>query len=702
MGNRSKLRNRVQGEIKPAPEFEVPEKKTQRPTKFPIGGPSAGLIEWLALALSSFISYFALTARFAGVNVSVLKDEYIYVLDAHYKDVSGFRLPNELFQFIYSSTRFCGDNFYECARGLNAGFVISGALILYFIVKLVTKGNKWLAALAGLATVFGTYGTYAAYFMPEAIFNFLMVLFFYLLIKYGQSVNWYPWVGMGVVFALASLSKPHAFFVLPAVLLFILLAVRTSTGSFILNMAKSIGPLLTTIFATNISISWISQRNEPTNVFGTYGSAVSSPDAIAETLGFSTLTNVPGTFFGQTIMIVMSLGLALPIAVIGVLKVLKSGDSETFATNRSGVLIGLALANMVAVTALFEAWAGLFTWMHTRYYSYLIPLALVVLAEAWANRSQEKTTRKQILTIGIYSILGAVAFFTMAMPYSTNWVDAPDFKFHIDNPAVSGFLIVATIVSGLVYLFHARSALLVAFILLSTAYLGAGYHITNFLHEKFGQDIVSDDLARILRNALPQNQVDKTVIAGVGVVEMDRVLFGLLSGTARAQVLSEDSRDLSFIKPDDMWLVTLGEVQLDELGPPSVTGLGFNLHSLSDNAKISPSSSGQFYLSSPCKLAINAGWACGSETSIQWEGGFSGGSVADIIFEVHEEDVEVAFSLGTSILEGTFGQGVWATTLRFSGEGQAPNLSILKTSGQDIAHGIEQRFVRLLHLDVQK
>jgi hypothetical protein len=656
--------------------------------------------EWLLLAIGSIVSVFALASRFIGVNVSVLKDEYIYVLDSHYKDVSGFRLPNELFQFVYSTTKLCGENFYDCARGINAIFVVAGALIIYFLVKLVTSGKKSLGALAGLATIFGTYGTYAAYFMPEAIFNFFMVLFFYLLIKYGQSAGWKPWVGMGLVFALASLSKPHAFFVIPAILLFIFLAVRSSPGSFLLNLAKRVGLLLTTIFTTNISISWISQRSQPSNVFGTYGAAVSSPDALAETLGMATLSQVPGTLFGQTLMIVMSIGLALPIAFIAVLSVLKAGDEENFLRNRSGVLIGLALANMVAVTAVFEAWVGLFTWMHTRYSSYLIPLALVVLAEAWANRSVSRLKWKQGITIGIFSILSAIAFFTMAMPYSTNWVDAPDFKFHIDNPAASGFLIVATLIAGLVYLIHARSALLVAFVLLCAAYLGAGNHITSYLHEKFGQDIVSDDLARILRSALPQEQVDKTVIVGPAVVEMDRALFGLLSGSARAQVVSGPSKDLGFIREGDMWLVTLGDVQLEGLGTATVKGLGFSLHSLSEEAKIAPRSAREFELSSLCTLPENIGWSCGSETAIQWNGSIKGGSIVDVIFEVHSESQEVVFALGTSVLEGSFAKGTWATTIRISGQGEAPSLRILSTPMKMESSTKEQRLVQVLHFKV--
>ena len=659
--------------------------------------------ERLLLAIGSIVSVFALASRFIGVNVSVLKDEYIYVLDAHYKDVSGFRLPNELFQFVYSSTKLCGENFYDCARGINAVFVVAGALIIYFLVKLVTSGKKWLGALAGLATVFGTNGTYAAYFLPEAIFNFVMIGFFFLLIKYGQSKSWQMWIVMGAVFALASLAKPHAFFVLPAVVIYVALAARWSSGNYFLTLLKRAGLLVGTIFSVNISLSWLSQRSQPTDVFGTYGGADRTPAAIIEDSGIEIVTALPGTALGQTLVMVLSIGLALPIAVIAVFSVLRKIDVEAFSRTKAGVLIGLAIANMMAVTAVFEAWIELFTWMHTRYYSYLIPLVLVVLAEAWANRETERSSWLSRIVIGIFTVISGYAFFTTAAPYSTNWVDAPDFKFHIDNPAVSGFLIVATVITGLIYLVHARGALVVGFVVLFAAYLGAGQHITNFLHSNFGDDIVSDDISRILRTALPQDQVDKTVLVGPGPVEMDRVLFGVLSGSNRTYLPNSESKfDLSVLEPDDMWLISLSGVEVDGLGPVAIQGLGYAMYRLSDEAKIESRAGKQFQLSSPCSSADNVGWACGPETSIDWNGEITGGAIIDVIFEVSGDDQEVAFSLGTSLIEGVFSQGTWATTIRVSGEGQAPQLRIISTSENPKVKENDQKLVRVLHFEVHR
>ena len=74
----------------------------------------------------------------------------------------------------------------------------------------------------------------------------------------------------------------------------------------------------------------------------------------------------------------------------------------------------------------------------------------------------------------------------------------------------------------------------------------------------------------------------------------------------------------------------------------------------------------------------------------------------DVIFEVHGETQEVVFALGSARLEGTFKKGVWATTLRFAGEGEAPSLSILNTVPEASPASGEEKLVRILHLGIKK
>ena len=110
--------------------------------------------EWLNIAAAAALSHWFLTARLVGINVSVLVDEYLYVLDSHYRTLAEATWPNHLFQLVYSFTKQCGPEFYSCARSLNAIFVVSGAVFLYLLAKHVS-GRKWLGAIVASGAVLG-------------------------------------------------------------------------------------------------------------------------------------------------------------------------------------------------------------------------------------------------------------------------------------------------------------------------------------------------------------------------------------------------------------------------------------------------------------------------------------------------------------------------------------------------------------------
>ena len=83
--------------VNPAPGYSVDSPASAGKAAFW----STRYFEWLALAVASVLSYWILTARLVGVKVSVLIDEYSYVLDSHYKGLSEAYYPNHLFQLVY-------------------------------------------------------------------------------------------------------------------------------------------------------------------------------------------------------------------------------------------------------------------------------------------------------------------------------------------------------------------------------------------------------------------------------------------------------------------------------------------------------------------------------------------------------------------------------------------------------------------------
>ena len=628
---------------------------------------SSRYFEWLALAVASAVSYWILTARLVGVSVSVLVDEYSYVLDAHYRALSETAYPNHLFQLVYSTTKACGPEFYTCARSLNALFVVGSGLIVYFFAKYISK-KYWLASTGFVVTVFGSMGTYTAYFMPEAIFNFFMVAFFYALFRFSSSSNLLIWAGMGAILGIASLAKPHAFFVVPALVVYIVLLTRATEPKFLITAAKRLVVSGLALVGTKFAIGFAIAGERGLSIFGSYGGAISSGEAVASTLGVNTWVNVPVTAWGQILMITMILGFSLPVAILGLLESLKK-DKQVFLANRFRALFALSLLNMMAVVAVFEAWQNLTNWMHTRYNSYLIPLAIIVLIEAYIHFDKAPRKLSKRITVGGFTFLSLFALFTAAIPYGANWVDAPDFKAHIDNLVISSIAIVIAIVLGLWWLWNTKIPVLVGIVLMIGSSLFSGTHISSFLKATFGQDTTYDHLGRVLRDLLPQDERDSTLLVGDNNTAMERALFVALTGGARPDMLAPgEELNLSDVADSIRWVVKVGDPLISGFGEPVLSGLGFRIYSLGGVQNVEPAKNQVSKVASSCSLPEDQGWICGPAGEVSFDGFEDGFTKVDLIIEVSAtaSQGELEFTMGDQALKGTLPEGVFALSLKFA------------------------------------
>jgi phosphoglycerol transferase len=653
--------------------------------------------EWFALAVASVVSYWILTARLVGVNVSVLVDEYSYVLDAHYRALSETAYPNHLFQLVYSTTKACGPEFYACARSLNALFVVGGGLIVYFFAKYVSK-KYWLASAGFVVTVFGSMGTYTAYFMPEAIFNFFMVAFFYALTRFSLSNNLVVWAGMGAILGIASLAKPHAFFVVPALVVYIFLLTRATEPKFLITATKRLFASGVALVGTKFAIGFAIAGERGLSIFGSYGGAISSGDAVASTLGVNTWVNVPVTAWGQILMITMILGFSLPVAILGLLESFKK-DKQAFLANRFRALFTLSLLNMMAVVAVFEAWQNLTNWMHTRYNSYLIPLAIIVLIEAYINFDRAPGKLSKRLTVGGFTLLSLFALFTAAIPYGANWIDAPDFKAHIDNLVISSIAIVVATSLGLWWLWNNKIPMLVGIVFMVGSSVFTGAHISSFLSTNFGQDTTYDHLGRVLRDLLPQEQRDSTLLVGDNNTSMERALFSALSGGAKPKMVSAEGFAVTEVPDETSWVVKVGEPTITGFEEPILKGLGFSIYSMKGVQNLEPANNQMISISNACSAPEDRLWICGAAGDVSFDDLGASFTKVDLILEVSEKasQGELEFSLGDQVLKGTLPEGVYSLSLNLTS--RIGNVLSIGASGEAAIRSFgSDRLVRVISI----
>lgn len=680
-----------------APQTQAP--KTSKISK--ISGASANrvLVETLGILVSAVVSFWFLTSRIEGVLVSVLNDEYTYLVDTMPDGESKTGLPNYLFRFVYAYTLNCGNDFYGCARSLNAVFVIGSAIFVYLLARHLS-GKIWVAAVSGASAILGSLGTYTAYFMPEAIFNFFMLAFFWALIRFGSSKNLLIWAAIGAVAGMASLAKPHAFFVMPAIAIFIFFWTRATSDRYLIAAVARIVAFGASMLIVKFANGFLLVGEAGVTVFGAYGVAVSSPEAVATTLGVNTWMNVPTSAWGQILMTTMIIGLSLTISLPSIWNVFRK-DQSTFSDNKFRVLFGLSLLNMVAVSAVFEAWQNIPFWMHTRYHSYLIPLGVVALAEAYRRWDVAADRKVKIGAVALFTVLSLVALITAGFPYGANWIDAPDFKAHIDSTGWSSVSLIVAAGIAIWWIWDPKWSMRVALVFTLISSILVGMFVTNFLKESFGNETTYDQLGRALKISLTPEQLDKAVLVGDNWVNLDRALFTAInSGATKIEATSGDF-SLDDLNPRFEWLVRVGEVDIEGLGEPVFSGSNYSLYPLSRAAMEEPISNQPKSATNACTAPEDKGWICGNTTTLQLAEPLPINAPVDLILRLEEQLVgaELEITVGDSSFVGVLPRETDVFTLRFSNSFEVDQIKI----SRPMTSAMQQtKFLRVISLGISE
>jgi hypothetical protein len=357
--------------------------------------------------------------------------------------------------------------------------------------------------------------------------------------------------------------------------------------------------------------------------------------------------------------------------------------------------MGLLLLSLMPAIAIFEAWQNLGVWMHTRYYTYLLPLAVVVLIEALRPQDQKLWPWAKYTIAAVFIGLAGFNLVTAAAPFSSNWIDAPDFRVHIDNLALSSFATVAAIIAALMWPWFNKSAIGIALVVSCSLSMFSGQSITNFLKTNFGQELGYENIARVLSEFIPQNETDRTVIYGQNEL-LQRAVFSARSGGIEIRPESESGLDIADIDPTKAWLVTVGDTVLRGIDEPTITGLGYKMYSLDPENTLIPRYETITSFSSACSGKGDAEWACGSETSIVLTSGISNKATVDLIFELSEaaSQNEIEFVLGDDSIRGKFEPGISSVFVKFTNTSPADKLTIRSLPNQSSTIGPQERFIR--------
>jgi phosphoglycerol transferase len=457
---------------------------------------------------------------------------------------------------------------------------------------------------------------------------------------------------------------------------------------------------VTSVVGAKFLFGYLLAGERALSLFGMYGTLESITQGATASVVSSVANEAGGNVFftgwGQTLMMTMIIGIALPVAIHGFILGFKK-NPELFEKVQFRALMGIALLNMMGAIAVFEALIDFDVWMHTRYYTYLIPLTLVVLIEALRNREKRVWPWAKYFVVAIFLALSIYILVTNAAPYSSNWIDAPDFRAHIDNLVVAQFSIVVGIIAAIVWMKYSRVSMVSALILAVFLSIFSGIHNSNFLKNTFGGELAYEHVARVIHDFLPQEDADRLLL--VGQYEMlQRTLFSSLTGTARIQTPAEGPLDKSSMDSETSWLVTIGDIAVTGFDEPTIKGLGYNMYSLDPSNSLIPRNDRVISFSNPCETGADSEWACGTETEVVLQGGFPSSANVDLIIELSPEvsEGEIELVLGGAAISGKLSPGINAVNVHFSNASPVDTLLIRAKDDNAIGLSTDSRFVRVL------
>lgn len=376
----------------------------------------------LVLAAGMALVGWYLLQRTLGLSPGVFADEWYYSKMARLMPLSEATLPSWLYLLVFGATSGCGPGFLDCARIGNVVFHVGAAPFLYLVARRLVAAP--LACAIALLSLLLPLNLYTSFFMPESMYFFGFALLAWV------ALNGLAWraplhaLAAGAVLGLMSLVKVHAVFLLPALCLYLVYAgrVRAAGGPWIARGLGAAALALASAVLVKLLLGWLLAGEAGLTLFGAfYGAGASSASQ------HSLLSRLyPMSVSARGHATALTALLAIPLAIL--LHAVFSRDTWR-ADNPRGPLVVftvLALGSALGLAVLYTAsiahegpMEGLR--LHSRYYSFALPLLLVAAAAtAAAGKDASPPAGRRALAPGLIVLV-------LAALLAAAWIGLPAF-----------------------------------------------------------------------------------------------------------------------------------------------------------------------------------------------------------------------------------------------------------------------------------
>lgn len=549
--------------------------------------------------------------RIAAVLPSTLADEYIYSTQARLGSLwesSTYVDPgNYLFSFVYSSTNLCGEFAYSCSKLINTFWLVLLAILVF---TFVSSFLSWGFALAlAVLTIVSPIGTYASVFMPETMFAALiMALFLAIWWAITKSTSVWAFALVGLINALAILTKPHALMLIPTVALTIL--VLNPQGRSFAQRLSAVGTFALTVIAGRVALGLILGGPRSLNILGSYAATIDSNQETAQGIIENTpilerfLTEL--TRIGPNQLYIHSTGFWLTMSFL-VLTIF------AFAIQRNQKLssedLSLATGARIALLMLFSlmALSFAFTIVATaegddhidrylaRYFEFLIPLLTAIFVVIAVRSIDLLRSKVSILFVWAPVAIGTVVFSPLIfgqtnIMYSDSVWSAAALSGIINWWVAALVPLVALILAALV---RDGGKVLTAFLVASALFLG---HFSVDQMKLFRGQAITADAAGMFANDYIGEAADGRTIAVLANSRFTAASAAFWIEKPNVQVLPIAPGaliEIESLSEETDWVLIIGEIADRLPTEVRVAGVGFQL------IKISNAETLDFYPSRP-------------------------------------------------------------------------------------------------------
>jgi phosphoglycerol transferase len=517
-----------------------------------------------------------------------VSDEYSYSQMARLLPLSEATVPIYLYLGIYRATNYCGDGFLGCARLLNASFFVATIPLIYAVARRFS--SRWMAAVVALFIAAGPINSYTAYFMPESPYFFFFWIFTWFLLRRDirQGVSF--WLVAGALLALLMLIKPHAIFLLPGALIFSTL--KYDRTAFVPG-SRCIATPAVIFFASfvfvRVALGFLIAGTDSVTLFGSvYGSVAESASSNSSKI-FGALKVAPKVFFGHMLALAVLYGVPSGVMICTLLSV-RSRDSLRSPAHQLSIYSCLVLGSLLATTALFTASVvgsgphETASRLHLRYYSFALPLLLVVAAGQLHSSAPPTSRRSKVLVAFPIGILVLYCLHSNLRPFAPNFIDSPDFIGLIRDPQWFWLISVTSLLCLAAWIWDTKVGVRSYFVAVVPLSLFAlTVSTTNDLRSR----IVSDPYVEagiFARQYLHPEETSQLIVAGADLGQVFRTL--LYFDRPKVKMVVVPTWGSPPLENDTRWLLRIGEGPAAKDAFFEITGPGYSLSRIGDPNRI--------------------------------------------------------------------------------------------------------------------